>query len=85
MDRESRSLLINSDRFLLLSGQRSYFYEQKEFYTAEIERLNNLYQKAYFKKTGYKKKWRATVDQMDDLRLRMEQELAILREKVWVY
>jgi hypothetical protein len=44
-------MLINADRFLLLSGQRTYFYEQKIYYMKEIERLSEIYQKAYHKKT----------------------------------
>ena len=47
-------MLINADRFLLVSNQRNYFYEQKHFYQSEIERLTGLFQKAYHKKKSYK-------------------------------
>ena len=50
-------MLINADRFIMISGQRGYFYEQKEFLSLEIERLNNLYKKNYYKKREWKKKY----------------------------
>lgn len=40
---------------MLISGQRFYFFEQKRDLQAEIERLNLLYKKNYYKKKEYKK------------------------------
>lgn len=49
-------LLVNSDIYLLLSGQRNYFYEQKQYYINEIDNLKANYIKVSDEKTelGYK-------------------------------
>ncbi len=49
--------LINSDRFLLASGQKNYFFQQREHLQSEIDRLQTLYYKFHFKKNMYKDKW----------------------------
>ena len=54
---EEKSFIINADRFLLASGQRGYFYEQKRNLNNEIDRLNNLYKNSYYKKKLWKKKY----------------------------
>jgi hypothetical protein len=46
--------LVNADIFLLISGQRGYFFEQRLYFQNEINRLQELYQKYAFKK----KKWK---------------------------
>ena len=75
-------MLINADRYLILSGQRTYFYEQKIYYMKEIERLSEIYQKAYHKKRSYKKKFKEV---QTDFQRQMElykQEIGYLRERV---
>jgi len=49
--------LVNADSFLLISGQRSYFFEQKIYYLREIARLEKLYTKFRIKKHDYKRQW----------------------------
>ena len=49
-------MLVNSDRFLIASNQRSYFNDQKNFYTHELQRITKLFEKAYHKKRAFKKK-----------------------------
>jgi len=44
-----KACLINSERFLLLSGQSSYFSEQKAFLQKEINRLQELYNTVNYK------------------------------------
>lgn len=51
---EDKIMLVNTDRFLLASGQRFYFHEQKIEFQAEIERLNKLYKKNLIKKKELK-------------------------------
>ena len=46
--------MINADRYLLISSQRSYFYDQKKNLENEIERLSQLYKKNYYKKKTLK-------------------------------
>jgi hypothetical protein len=75
-------LLVNSDRFLIVSGQRNYFYSQKQFYLNEIDRLNELYQKVYFKKRDYKKKMQESQTEMKRSIELLEKELKNLRNKV---
>jgi hypothetical protein len=47
-------MLINSDRFLLVSGLRFYFHEQNKLHLSEIERLNLLFRKNKEKKKKLK-------------------------------
>lgn len=82
MKQEIKSLLVNADRFLMSTGQRSYFYDQKNYYLSEIERLTQLYQKAYFKKREYKKKFTEIDVNFDKHKKLMEEEINYLRERV---
>ncbi len=40
--RSEKACLVNSDRYILASGQRSYFFEQKTAYQDEIEKLTKM-------------------------------------------
>ena len=75
-------LLVNADKFLLLSGQRNYFYHQKEFYTKEIERITDLFEKIRYKKIAYKKRFIEIKDNMDREVERLEKDIEYFREKV---
>jgi len=76
-------MLVNSDRFLLVSNQRSYFNDQKNFYKFEIERLTNLYEKAYHKKRSYKKNYKELIVLKEDLVLKYEREIMYLKQNLF--
>jgi hypothetical protein len=82
MGQDARSLLVNADRFLLASGQRNYFYEQKQFYLTEIDRLQHIYQKAYFKKREYKKQVQEKNLVLQKQAENFNKEIMFLRKKV---
>jgi hypothetical protein len=82
ISKEEKSLLINSDRFLILSGQRSFYTEKSTILQREIERLNDLYKENYFKKKEYKKKFLDKEIQMVKVVGKLEKELEIYRAKV---
>jgi hypothetical protein len=45
ISKEDKNMLVNADKFLLVSGQRNYFFDQKAYYQSEIDRLTKMYQK----------------------------------------
>lgn len=75
-------MLVNTDRYLLLSGQRNYFYHQKEFYLNEIKRITEIYDRCHFKKKNYKKRLVEIKENMDLEISRLEKEVQYLRDKV---
>lgn len=75
-------LLINSDVFSIVSGHRNYFYEQKSFYMNEIARINNLYDKAKFKQSKYKKEFLEMSKNFEREKERLEKDIQYFREKV---
>jgi hypothetical protein len=75
-------LIVNADRFLIVSGQRNYFYEQKDYYLEEIPRLRGLYEKNKLKKNEYKRNCKDIQSNMDNLVERLENDIMFLREKV---
>lgn len=77
-----KSLIVNTDRFLLVSGQRNYFYEQKDYYLDEIQRLKELFEKNKHKKHEYKMKCKEIQTNMDSLELRLENDIKYFRERV---
>jgi hypothetical protein len=79
---QEKILLVNADKFLLLSEQRNYFYHQKEFYTFEIDRISKLYEDKRFKKREYKKKYIEVRNNMNREVERLEKDIEYFREKV---
>jgi len=75
-------LLINSDIYSIISGHRNYFFEQKQFYSAEIKRITELHQKIVYKKNKYKKELKEISSNFDLERQRLEKELQYFRDKV---
>ena len=78
-------LLINADRYLIVSGHRNYFYDQKNYYLAEIARISELYENSKFKKKYYK---RSSIDmkaQMEREIGRLEKDIQYFRDKVYQY
>ena len=72
--------LVNSDRFLLISGQKAYFFEQIEYYKRELIRLETLYNKFHFKKKFYKDKYIEKDNEVNSITSRFENEILELRK-----
>jgi len=70
--------LVNADIFLLISGQRSYFFEQKIYYLKEISRLEKLYNKFRIKKHDYKNRWLDKCLEFNDMVNKMKIQIAEL-------
>ena len=83
ISRAELACLVNADKFLLISGQRSYFFEQKNFYLKEISRLEKLYNKFRFKKQTYKQKWMDKTDDYNHMVNRLEKQVENL--KIMIY
>lgn len=77
-------LLANSDLFLLLSGQRSYFYDQKEFYLQEIDKLKKHLNEVIEDKENYKIKYYKFEEETKKSFDRMSNEIIKLRSMVAV-
>ena len=48
-----KAVLVNSDRFLIITGQRNYFFQQKENYKNEIVTLSNIINRNNIEKKNY--------------------------------
>lgn len=77
-------MLVNSDRFLLLSNQRDYFIDKKNYFIYEMNRLTNLYEKAYYKKRKYKKNVKELNIQKEDLIIKFEGEINSLKKNLFL-
>jgi len=66
----------------LLSGHRSYFYEQKVYFQNEISRIAQLYDKANYKKSIYKKKVNEIIINSQREKERLEKDIEYFRDKV---
>ena len=83
LGREEKAYLVNADRFLVTSGQKSYFYEIKLQLTIEITRLTELNQKLYYKKKEWKRKYLDNLNESLKLRNKMEKDLEGYRQSVF--
>ena len=77
-----KALLFNAYRLGIVSNQKNYFYEQKEHYVNEIERVTIKYDKIRNKKKSYKKQYIDTKKEGDANVIRYEKEIKFLRDKV---
>jgi len=75
-------LLINADRYLISSGHRNYFYEQKNYYLAELARITELYENCKFKKKSYKRSLKDMQGQLEREMERLNKDIQYFREKV---
>lgn len=73
---------MNTDRYLILSGHRNYFYNQKIFYITELERIGNLLDKIKRKKKNYKKKYLEIKENNDSTIARLQKDIQYFRDKV---
>ncbi len=66
----------------MISGQRGYFYEQKNFFQQEVERLNEMFKKNYYKRQKWKNKYYELNNELIQTKNKLEKEIESLREKV---
>lgn len=74
--------MVNADRYLIISGQRTYFYDQKQYYLNEIDRLTKIFEKAYFKKRKYKSKSEDLEKDILKFTSKYDADIEYLRKKV---
>ena len=74
--------MVNADRFILVSGHRSYFYGQKGVYMNEIFKLKKLLEESKRKKRKYKSSCESIQEQMDRQVARLENDIDNLRARV---
>ncbi len=74
--------MINADRYIVVSGQRNYFYGQKSVYLTEIFKLKKLLEESKRKKRNYKNSSVLIQEQMDKQVARLEKDIDCFRAKV---
>lgn len=77
-----KSMLVNADRYLIVSGHRNYFYDQKNYYLGEIKRISEMYDKCKFKKKSYKKNCKEIAGNLNSNIERLEGDILYFRDKV---
>ena len=77
-----RSLLLNSDILLLLSGQRNYFYDSKKFFINENNRLTELINHKQKRKLYYKNLYKKKEFEFDNERRELIQKIDMLKVKM---
>ena len=80
--KEEKSLVVNSDIFRIVSGQGSYFFEQKKLYLSEIDRLKEIIVATEKERTKYRDDYYFTYNELNLLKVRYDKEVEILRKKV---
>jgi hypothetical protein len=75
------SILINADVYLIISGQKNYFFDQKTYFISEIERLNKLFKKTLISKNKWKNRFREADSANTNRIFILEKELFNYREK----
>ncbi len=71
--------------FLITSGHRNYFYDQKNYYLTEIGRISDMYENAKFKKKSYKRSLKDMQGQMEREMMRLEKDIQYFRDKVCLF
>ena len=80
--KEEKSLVVNSDIFHIVSGQGSYFFEQKKLYLSEIDRLKEIIVATEKERTKYRDDYYFTYNELNLMKVRYDKEVEILRKKV---
>jgi len=81
---EEKSLLINSQKFLLLSSQSNYFSEQKEFLQGEIERLRDLFEEKNQESINIKAKLGGEINQLNEKIVSLQNTIIELKNQLRV-
>ena len=76
-----KACLINVDIFLIASGQRGYFLEQKKHFQNEMTRLTRVTFETESKKKKWKDKYLEQVSESAVIAERLNKELEYFREK----
>lgn len=76
-------MLVNADRYLIVSGHRNYFYDQKNYYLSDIARITELYENSKFKKKSYKRSLTVMEGQLEREMERLNKDIQYFREKVF--
>lgn len=82
--KEEKIALVIADIYLLLSGQKNYFFNQKIYYINEIERLTQMYQRQHARKREYKKLLTSIKETRDRTEKMLNDEIRYLRDKITV-
>jgi hypothetical protein len=76
-------LLVNADRYLIVSGLRNYFYDQKNYYLNEISRITALHENSKFKKKSFKRNLKDMQEKLEIETDRLNKDIQYFREKVF--
>ena len=76
-------MLVNADRYLIVSGLRNYFYDQKNYYLNEISRITALYENSKFKKKSFKRNLKDMQGKLEKETERLNKDIKYFREKVF--
>jgi len=76
-------LLVNADRYLIVSGLRNYFYDQKNYYLNEISRITALNENSKFKKKSFKRNLKDMQGKLEKETERLNKDIKYFREKVF--
>ena len=82
VSREEKCVLINLDRFQVISGQKNFIIQQKKNFNSEIERLSTLYKHNYFKKKEWKQKHKEKENEIKNMIIKFEKDIKKYRERV---
>ena len=85
MTNEEKSVLINLDRFQIISGQKNSLSQHKKTMNQEIDRLEIIYKKNYFKKREWKQKFKEKDVEMKRAVMRLENEIQKYQERVIIH
>lgn len=82
LSKEDKSLLVNADRYQIVSGHNGYLHDQKVQLVNENERLNNLNSKNCNKKKEWKNKYFQMEDEYKRKIFKLETDLTNFKNKV---
>ena len=77
-----RSLVLNSDILLTLSGQRNYFYDTKKFYINETRRITELLNHQQMRKKFYKNLLKKHSINYENEKRELKQNIDFLKAKM---
>ncbi len=79
-----RTLVLNSDILLTLSGQRNYFYDSKKFYINENKKLKELLNHKQTRKLYYKNLYKKNEFEFENERRELKQKIDFLKVKIHI-
>ena len=82
IDKVEKSLIVNSDIFHLISGQKGYFFEQKKIYTSEIERLKEIIVTTEKERNKFRDDYYFSYNELNLLKVRYDEDIEMIRKKV---